>query len=399
MKLWQILVLASCVVSAAENVTLPIPTEVNGRKVEAFWQGSEKQWGYAHDQKDLYLVQHPSAQFDKPGAPLYVVLHSAGHSALTCINCTKTKGNHDIYHAPENFYALYLDCRANITVDWWWGSKAAKGFELSPCEKRVMETVERVIKEYKIDRERVYLCGNSMGGSGTLGIGLRHGDVFAALKANVPAGTEHAAARLALNAATAPNIPEPPFLIDYSAQNDKWSDGHEVLIKGMRARKYGWAFFWGAFGHANNNEVMAKHNDIIHSIDWLSIKLHDIYPAFTDATTDDLPPWLAERNVTTCGQLNGFFRWRDAKDSANGASISLYIIGNAELGSKLFTAPTRATATVTLRRLQNLKVQCGDKLNWEFGSQRGTITIGADGLVTVPALNITTAPTTLKLSR
>ncbi len=65
-----------------------------------------------------------------------------------------------------------------------------------PVEKRAMATIQTVIEKYGIDPNRVYLCGNSMGGSGTLGLGLRNGDVFAAIKANVPAGIEHVSNRM-----------------------------------------------------------------------------------------------------------------------------------------------------------------------------------------------------------
>jgi predicted peptidase len=60
----------------------------------------------------------------------------------------------------------------------------------------VIDTVKWVIKEYGIDADRAYLCGNSMGGSGTLGIGMRHGEVFAAIKANVPAEVKPRARRI-----------------------------------------------------------------------------------------------------------------------------------------------------------------------------------------------------------
>ena len=57
------------------------------------------------------------------------------------------------------------------------------GGETMPVEKRVIDSVRWAIKRFRIDPERVYLSGNSMGGSGTLGIGMRHGDIFAAIKA------------------------------------------------------------------------------------------------------------------------------------------------------------------------------------------------------------------------
>ena len=62
---------------------------------------------------------------------------------------------------------------------WWWSAEKYKTPELSPTERRVIDTVKWVVRQYGLDENRVYLCGNSMGGSGTLGIGMRHGDVFA----------------------------------------------------------------------------------------------------------------------------------------------------------------------------------------------------------------------------
>ena len=51
------------------------------------------------------------------------------------------------------------------------------GNETSPAEKRVMDTIKWVLAKYANDPNRVYLCGNSMGGSGTLGIGDREAPI------------------------------------------------------------------------------------------------------------------------------------------------------------------------------------------------------------------------------
>jgi poly(3-hydroxybutyrate) depolymerase len=168
-------------------------SEFTGRKVDTFQHGSKKDWGYAEPQRDTFLVLHPKEA--RQNAPLYVVLHSAGHDVHSCLACTAKVGNHDIYHSPPDFFALYLDCRAN-KGDWWWGINKYPGPEVGPTEKRVIDTVKWVVKQYGIDENRVYLCGNSMGGSGTLGIGMRHGDVFAAVKANVPAEVKHVSSRM-----------------------------------------------------------------------------------------------------------------------------------------------------------------------------------------------------------
>src|SRR5262249_34799066 len=148
------------------------------------------------------------------------------------------------------FFALYLDCKAN-KGDWWWGINGHPGPDTGPTEKRVIDTVKWVVKQYKLDEGRVYLCGNSMGGSGALGIGMRHGDVFAAVKANVPAKVEHVSSRMYFGDKAVPadvTLPDPPVVVDYSAQNDSWSKGHDTFARAMNDRKYALFLYWGRSG-------------------------------------------------------------------------------------------------------------------------------------------------------
>jgi len=252
------LVLAFVAAACAETTEWPPEKEkesiFTGRKLETFKHGIKKEWGYAAPQRDTFLVLHPKQA--RPNAPLYVVLHSAGHDVHSCLACTTTVGNHDIYHSPEDFFALYLDCRAN-PGDWWWGSEKYKGPEVGPTEKRVIDTVKWVTKHYGIDENRVYLCGVSMGGSGALGIGMRRGDVFAAVKANVPATVEHVSNRMYFPPRTVPpdvTLPDPPIVIDYSAQNDSSSRGHDTFLEAMNERRYALFLYWGPFGHEHNHE-------------------------------------------------------------------------------------------------------------------------------------------------
>lgn len=79
---------------------------INGRAMETFEAGVKPEWGYAASQQDTFIVVHPKVERQK--APLYVVLHSAGHDVNKCVNCTRDIGNHDIYRSPDDFYALYL---------------------------------------------------------------------------------------------------------------------------------------------------------------------------------------------------------------------------------------------------------------------------------------------------
>ena len=373
-------------------------SEFTGRKLDTYKHGTKKEWGYAAPQEDTFLLLHPKEA--KANAPLYVVLHSAGHDVNSCLACTAKIGNHDIYHSPPDFFALYLDCRAN-KGDWWWGIEKYKGPDVSPPEKRVIDTVKWVIKQYGLDENRVYLCGNSMGGSGTLGIGMRHGDVFAAIKANVPAEIKHVSSRMYFSPLTVPagiTIPDPPIVVDYSAQNDGWSRGHDTFVKAMNERKYALFMYWGPFGHENNHEKIMKVNDLFDSFDWLSVKKNESYPVFTNASTDDPLPWPSELSDKKSGQINAFFRWKNVSDTAEALETSLFLVKPTELKTK-FTIPAESTADVSLRRLQNLKLAPGTLVSWSFGAAKGEAKADATGLITIPHLKITAEPTTIKVSK
>lgn len=371
--------------------------EFTERKVETYQHGIKPEWGYAAPQRDTFLVLHPKQAVSK--VPLYVVLHSAGHDVHSCLACTAKVGNHDIYHAPADFFALYLDCRAN-KGDWWWGSEKYKGPEVCPTEKRVIDTVRWVVQQYGLDENRVYLCGNSMGGSGTLGIGMRHGDVFAAIKANVPAKVEHVSSRMYFAPLSVPadvTLPDPPIVVDYSAPNDSWSKGHDTFFTAMNERKYSLLMYWGPFGHANNHENILKVNDLINSFDWLSVRKNEAYPVFTNATTNDVLPWPDQLNDKKSGQVNAFFRWKLLSDKPDAVEMSLFLLKPTDLKTS-FTIPTEATADVTLRRLQSLRIAPGAKLLWTSGSANGEAQADSTGHVTVKGLKVTAEPVTLKVT-
>lgn len=384
--------------------------ELIGRKLHYYKHGTDPAWGAKNaNQQDAFAVMAPKAG-PRSNAPLYVVLHSAGHALQSCLNCLKTPHNHDIYLPPADFYALFVDCKANSGTDWWWG-QSGKGFAETPVEKRVMATVAWTIAQYGIDPNRVYLSGNSMGGSGTLGIGLRHGDVFAAIKANVPAGTIHCSARMGFDAAPADAagkaafekavaaLPEPPVLVDYSAPNDRWSSGHSAFYAAMAARRYAVLGFWGDFGHENNDLKLARFNDIIHAYAWTNAVRNAAYPVFTQASSDTKIDFEFGKGPTKVpGQVNGFFRWRNVADTKSELALELRLVTDAELQSKFFKVPSEATANVAIRRRQQFAAKPGDKLQWKFGSQSGTATIGKDGLLDVGRLTITAQPTVLKIS-
>ncbi len=390
--------------AGAENWPPATELSFDGRRAELFWHGSRPEWGYPGNQTDFFILLHP--EVDRPDAPLYVVLHSAGHNAMTALECVGHPGNHDIYHPPRDFYGLFLDCKLNLWRDWWWGGLHVNdrsldknaGPDVQPVERRVVDTVRWVIERYRIDPNRVYLAGNSMGGSGALGIGMRNGDLFAAIKVGVPAGIEHVSHRMGFAPQTLPvevKIPDPPVVIDFSAQNDNWSFGHERLVAGMRDHKYPLFLYWGTFGHGNNAEAIARKNDLVDSLDWLAIRRDQAYPVFTNASSDDPLPWPEQLDDPNPGQINGFFRWRNLEDTPARFRMELRLLKAGELKTR-FKLPGEVTCQVTPRRLQQFRVEPGREYTWRFGEQQGRVRADEHGLLTLP-LTITATPTVLEL--
>ena len=381
---------------------------LKGRDVEFFRHGADAEWGYPENEvhNDSFAVIHPKNENKNEKYPLVVVVHSAGHDVFSTISCMIYEGNHDIYHTPEDTYALVLDCRENAGKgDWWWGgveahTKTPQGFDRKPVEKRVFAEIDWVMKNYPIDENRVYGVGNSMGGSGALGLGLCRGDLFAALKVNVPAGVRHAADRCCFDVPVPEGftLPDPPIVVDYSAQNDEWSDGHEVLYKGMKDFRFPLMGFWGNYGHCNTNTTMDRYNDLIHSFDIFSVRKNEAYPVFTCASTDDPLPWPDNLSCEASGQVNAFFRWKVLEDSENCFRISLHLLRPDEWTTRV-TLPKTAEAELAIRRLQCFKPAAGQKISCEYGGETFEIAADENGMPIVGKITVTDRDTVLTLKK
>ena len=381
---------------------------LQGRQLEVFRHRTGLECGYENDQEDTFCVLHPGNEQKGMVYPLVVVFHSAGHDCYSAVGCNYYPGNHDLYHVPEQMFGLFLDCREHFERDWWWGGQNAwgqgpetfRGIEPQPVERRCIMTLQWVLDNYPVDRFRVYGVGLSMGGSGALGVGLCRGDLFAALKVGVAAGVRHAADRCCLEG-TKPegfSIPDPPVVVDYSAQNDRWSDGHEVLYRGMRERRYALYGFWGMFGHEGNHGRIAEFNDLVDAFDLWSVRSDRAYPVFTEASTDDPIPWPDNLASEAPGQVNGFFRWENGEDTEQSFSISLRLLSQEEWKTRI-SLPRSSTANVTLRRLQRFRLAPGERFFFSFGDRTGTSFANAEGKPEVQGLTLTDAPQMLTLRK
>ena len=398
----------SAFADCAVSMGLTSPT---GRRVETFsWRSAR-----GGERHNMILVHPKNATSEK--TPLFVALHGHGASIIGNYRWESMPiddaGKCNICWIPEDFYGLILEVRR---IEDFWGIpkdciipkvKGGEGAivpdEISETEKRVLEQVEWAASNLAIDRNRIYLGGASMGGSGTLGIGLVNGDVFAAIKANVSASPYHVIKRAGLGGELT-RIPDPPVLVEYSAQNDRWSLDKDLLYSGMDEAKYSIFAYWGPFGHTGRNSKVLPKNDLVGSFNIFDIKLNEPYVAFSSASCNDPMPWpdgyLKNKKHplgTSSGQRNAYFRWANVKDCADSFEVDLRLITQSDWKSSRFKFPKAAKADITPRRVTNFSINANERIAWEYGEKKGEVVADKTGHVTIAQLEMTPVPIRLVL--
>ncbi len=419
----------------------------DGRTIERFIHGPRDTWGYQPDpevrwdypvaqetgvaQQNINSFYVVSPKVPRPNAPLFVVLHSANRTAYDYLSfgvLGKTEGGQALVmtKAPEDFYILFLNCTNH---EWWGGNQTHRnGKEVDPnhgptCgEKRALDTIEWVANKYGVDRNRIYLAGLSMGGCGTLGIGMPNGNIFAAIRACVPAGTSYASYRLggfgpspdvgATDAdraawvlrASGVGLPDPPVICDFSSHIDSWSTTQPALVNAAHAGHLPLVLCWGRFGHTTWAEAVMKFPicNVALAFPWTEIRKNEAYPVFTNASCDQRVPWLnAPVDYDDAGVTNAFFRWKSEKDTATDFSMQLWI-EHPTVPDPQPSMPRNATADVTPRRLQQFKVEPSKSYIWQVSDggkilASGKVTPDAANLLTIPKVPIAMTPVDLSL--
>ena len=80
-------------------------------------------------------------------------------------------------------------------------------------EKDVMNVLDMVRKEFNVDERRIYLMGHSMGGAGTLYLGVKHPSIWAALAPIAPAA-------FSLNPDSVKAIPSMPIIFVHGGADE-----------------------------------------------------------------------------------------------------------------------------------------------------------------------------------
>jgi hypothetical protein len=324
----------------------------------------------------------------------------------------------------------------DVPQTWWYGYHDAYGRRPPRAgdvvhnytERRVLGMLEWVRTRWKIDPDRVFVAGASMGGSGASAMAVRHADVFAFAISWVglhdlgrsPQFTEGLADLLgapALGLRTADGAPvwdrvnlprllredpaaETAFLTFANGRNDGaigWPQAVD-FARALQETRRPFVFRWGTGGHGERAFVPTAEGGSDHPSPILDIRRNRSLPAFTRGSLDDDPGDGGAGHGAPEGQMNLYLRWDPGSvvDRADRWEARLYLVP----GSPRDTC----TADVTARRVQAFKPAAGTRVAWRNVDRGGAVlqagTVVADrwGLVTVPAVRITRAGGRLALS-
>jgi predicted peptidase len=154
----------------------------------------KKTYFFKEADKDMeYALFVPSTYDKEKKTPLVVALHGLGGTPQNMIRYP------ELTNQAEK-YGFIVVAPMGYNTGGWYGSKGPKGGgkgvkdgkgtpenlgELS--EKDVMNVLDLIRKEYNVDSNRIYLMGHSMGGGGTVHLGLKYPEIWAALAPLAPA--------------------------------------------------------------------------------------------------------------------------------------------------------------------------------------------------------------------
>lgn len=115
-----------------------------------------------------YRIFVPSSYDGSKPAPLIIALHGMG-------------GDENSYFDQYGQGAFKVEAEKRGYIVACPKGRQSASMYLGPAEKDVMDVIEEVKRAYRIDADRIYMTGHSMGGFGTWSIAMNHPQVFAAL--------------------------------------------------------------------------------------------------------------------------------------------------------------------------------------------------------------------------
>jgi poly(3-hydroxybutyrate) depolymerase len=274
-------------------------------------------------------------------------------------------------------------------------------------ENQILWITRWVIEHYQADPSRVTIGGSSSGAVGSMNVGFRHPELFAAAfpavgrVRRVPAIAltgkfDRMLGALMADGATAyyDRVDGPrfaavhqqdlPFLGWACGRQDgyaTWQE-HIDMVRAMTEARHGFAFAWNNGNHGGGGAAMQQIQKYYPAEKFARDRS---YPAFSHSSIDQQMGNGDPRDGDLEGGINLGFDWTEVRDEADGWSV--------EISNALAQSPM--TVDVTPRRCQKFKPRAGESIRWavstgEAGSTATSGTAKADtaGLVTIPRVVI-----------
>ena len=286
---------------------------------------------------------------------------------------------------------------------------------------------DTVVPTYNVDAERVAMFGASMGGAGTMFWGMRSGHLFAYLESSVG------------NSIPAEDAPIRPEFEEFGYGPFAW----QTLFSNEQLARFGypivraadgvsvWDYFdsrwWFAnnpdaeisfmsFANAPNDGAIAwgpawehaqavyearqphqftwgqdGHGQVAETVEDIALRRNQAVVAFANGSLDDDLGATADDAVPE-GQRNRWYRW---VPSSIVDQSDLFVV---DLALRAGAPGATATVDVTPRRQQQFRPMAGATVGWTYGTQSGSVTVDALGLITIPRLVLGATPTELRLT-
>lgn len=374
-----------------------------------------------------------------PTHPLVVRPHARGGDFLSAGPGTSN---------PEEWMLLLDDPIPNdIRNTIWHGYHSAfdlatgdgvpdSGIVIDYTVRRMVWTLDWVLRRFPIDTTRVYAAGGSMGGVGAVFLGLACPSRIAALLVTTPkfdfsiiddpntlnayntGGTERIQSdrlwgTVETNLPSSSGLPiydrlnagfmaryvrrtDLPFMITFNGKNDYIVGWLEKIgfYNAMQESRHGGIFFFDSRSHGGGTRewLPEQVNDVLYRY-----RLDQSYPAFSYALCNDNPGDGHATDGDTYGTINGHLAWdSDIVDTVDRYEITVRLVNLTSIyGTE--TPPESTRVDVTLRRLRLFDPHTHASFLVENRDTTGTtiesteISPDTSGLLTIPQSLVTRA--------
>ncbi len=384
----------------------------------------------------IWAVAVPGKRDPKTPASLQVMVHGWGGS--------QDSGTYWYDVKPA---CIRLSSMNHPVQDWWYGyhedytirNLRPEGVIRNYTEQRVMSMVQWAQKHWSIDPQRIFIEGQSMGGTGAIHIGGTRGDQFCYVNSWVGIacwpqngwfrngeqgkwGRRHQYGNyngykfddwmdMGWWLRKFPQQ-ETPFFSFANGKNDGQIGWEQAVrfVRALQETKRAFVFRWGMGGHGER---------AIFMFDPATMALDKPLPAFANCSLDDdlgtakkleKPTSVPVRDEkpredwydgAATGQINAHLRWQDASDQAGAFEITLLL--PAGQGGP---AEDECTVDFTPRRCRDFKAKSGEKFAWTNTElkggkvvQSGTAEADQWGLVTIEKVKVSKSKNRVRIER